>query len=58
MSSALPCAICEAEHTFSALHRIKNYLRSTMTQRGLVRQQFTQTLIISNCVFSTFHDST
>jgi len=32
MYFTLPFTTCEAEHTFSVLHRIKNYLRSTMTE--------------------------
>jgi len=35
MCFALFCTACEAERTFSALRRIKNYLRSTMTDRRL-----------------------
>jgi len=35
MHFALPCPACEAERAFSALGRIKNYLRSTMTECGL-----------------------
>lgn len=32
---SLPCTTCEAERTFSALRRLKTYLRSTMSQRRL-----------------------
>jgi len=35
MQFALSCSTCEAETTFSALRLIKNYLRSTMTERRL-----------------------
>ena len=31
----LPVTSCEAERSFSALRRIKNYLRSTMTEERL-----------------------
>jgi len=38
--------VCEAEYTFSALRRIKNYLKSTMTER---RQE--------SCCFPNVHSA-
>ena len=46
MYLALPCISCEAEHTFSALCRIKNYLKLTMTER---RQE--------SCCFPNIHSA-
>ena len=33
--TTLPCTTCAAERSFSCLRRIKNYLRTTMTQQRL-----------------------
>jgi len=54
---ALACTTSEAERTFSALRRIKNYLRSTMTQCGLnfccllyIHSTVTDELYVKRCM--------
>ena len=46
---ALPCTTCEAGRLLSALHRIKNYLRSIMTEH-----RFNSCCLI--CIDSTVTD--